>query len=56
MQNKPNFPHFSSENDDLRKNKANLTQFKPNLTQFKAKTNPTCRKSKNERFCVDKDL
>jgi len=39
MQNKPNLPHFSPENDDLRKNKPNSnpiqTQFKPIQTQFK---------------------
>jgi len=31
MQNKPNFPHFSPENDDLTKNKANSN---PIQTQF----------------------
>ena len=38
MQNKANFPHFSPENDDLRKNKANS---KPIQTQFNPiKANP----------------
>jgi len=30
MQNKPNFMRFSPENDDLTKNKPNLSQNKPN--------------------------
>jgi len=33
MQNKPNFPHFSAENDDFIKKQ---TQFKAKQTQFKA--------------------
>ena len=44
MQNKANFPHFSTKNDDFTKKQ---TQFKPNQSQFwpnikgvKAKTNP----------------
>jgi len=45
MQNKPNFPCFSPENDDLRKNKPNSnpiqTQFNPIQTQFKPKQTQT---------------
>ena len=44
MQNKPNFPRFSPENDDFTKKQ---TQFKPKQSQFwadfegsKPKTNP----------------
>ena len=44
MQNEPNFPHFSTKNNDKAKKQ---TQFKPNQSQFwlknkgnKAKTNP----------------
>jgi len=48
--------------------KANLSQNKPNLTQYKANSKPiskhvlsgvewaNCRKGKNERFCMDKEL
>ncbi|MBC8473020.1 MAG: hypothetical protein H8D56_26460 [Planctomycetes bacterium] len=36
--------------------KPNLTQNKANLSQFKAKTNPICRKGKNEFFYVDMEL
>jgi len=39
MQNKPNFMSFSPENDDLTKNK-------PNLSQNKANSKPICRKGK----------
>ena len=56
MQNKPNFIHFSPENDDFTKKQS---QFKPNQSQFwanikgsKAKTNPICRKAKIDAKCV----
>jgi hypothetical protein len=42
MQNKPNFPHFSPENDDYAKKQS---QFKPNFF-----------KSQNESFFVDIEL
>jgi hypothetical protein len=32
------------------------SQFKPKQTQFKPKNKPNCRKGKNKRFCVDKEL
>jgi hypothetical protein len=45
------------------KTKPKQTQLKPIQTQFKANkaknkpnSNPICRKGKNERFCVDKEL
>jgi hypothetical protein len=44
MQNKPNFPHFSTKNEDSTKKQ---TQYKPNQSQFwpknqggKANSNP----------------
>jgi len=41
MQNKANFTRFSPENDDLTKNKPNLSQNKPN-------SKPIYRKAKND--------
>jgi hypothetical protein len=43
MQNKPNFPHFSPENDDFAKKQ---TQFKPNSNPIKANFGPILRVSK----------
>jgi len=37
LTNKPNFVRFSPENDDLTKNKPNLSQLKPKQTQLKPK-------------------
>jgi hypothetical protein len=59
LQNKPNFPHFSPENDDFTEKqtqfKPKQSQFKPKQTQFKPNSNPIFRKGKNESFCVDKE-
>jgi hypothetical protein len=43
MQNKPNFPHFSLENDDFDKKQ---TQFKPNSNPIKANFGPKIRVAK----------
>ena len=40
MQNKPNFPHFSLENEDFAKKQ---TQFKPNTNPIKANFGPISR-------------
>jgi len=45
LTNKPNFMRFSPENDDLTKNKPNLSQNKPN-------SNPISRKAKIDAKCV----
>jgi hypothetical protein len=47
MQNKPNFPHFSTENDDFTKKQ---TQFKPNQSQFWA--NIKGGKAKQTQFII----
>jgi hypothetical protein len=43
MQNKPNFPHFSLENDDCAKKQ---TQYKPNSNPIKANFGPKIRVAK----------
>jgi len=43
MQNKPNFPHFSPENEDFTKKQ---TQFKPNSNPIKANFGPKIRVAK----------
>jgi hypothetical protein len=59
MQNKPNFPHFSPENEDFAKKQ---TQNKPNQSQFWAKNQggkakqtqfkPNFRKAKIDAKCA----
>ncbi len=64
MQNKPNFPHFSTKNDDFTKNKPNSnpiqTQTNPILGQYqgwqsqnKPNSNPICKRLKMLEFTLD---
>ncbi len=52
MQNKPNFPHLSPENEDYAKKQ---TQFKANFRPISRLAKPMSSKANTESYCVDKE-